>query len=553
MLKYLHIENIAVIEQSNIDFTNGFNLLTGETGAGKSIIIDAINAVLGERTSKELIRNGADKATVCAQFDDLNETVLAALGENGLSPDENGELYITRVLSLEGKGSVKINGVNVTTSVLKEIGKTLINIHGQHDNQNLLNPDMHVHYVDRVAQNEELLKIYLEEYKLFKEIRKEISSLETDEDEKARKMDYLKFQINELETANIKVGEFEELKEKIAVARGFENNLKLLNRAIEAFTGDENRSGIIDGLDSVKNLLLSTKLKEYEADTAMLDEVVLKVRDIASHIENFISNDEFSGENLDNMTERLDLLRRVMLKYGDSEEKLLETLKNAKTELEKITFSDKRIEELEEQLELSQERLIEKADKLSQSRIKAAKDFEKKVCEILNYLNMPDVKFVVDFKTSKYTKLGCDDVQFLISANAGENAKPLSKIASGGELSRVMLAIQNVLLDKNDVDTLIFDEIDTGISGRAADKVGNVLKAVASKHQVICITHLAQIALGADTHFLIEKTTEGGRTFTNLTKLDYEGRIREIARIMSGTEMTENLYNSAKELLDRRS
>lgn len=553
MLKYLHIENIAVIEQSNIDFTNGFNLLTGETGAGKSIIIDAINAVLGERTSKELIRNGADKATVCAQFDDLNETVLAALGENGLSPDENGELYITRVLSLEGKGSVKINGVNVTTSVLKEIGKTLINIHGQHDNQNLLNPDMHVHYVDRVAQNEELLKIYLEEYKLFKEIRKEISSLETDEDEKARKMDYLKFQINELETANIKVGEFEELKEKIAVARGFENNLKLLNRAIEAFTGDENRSGIIDGLDSVKNLLLSTKLKEYEADTAMLDEVVLKVRDIASHIENFISNDEFSGENLDNMTERLDLLRRVMLKYGDSEEKLLETLKNAKTELEKITFSDKRIEELEEQLELSQERLIEKADKLSQSRIRAAKDFEKKVCEILNYLNMPDVKFVVDFKTSKYTKLGCDDVQFLISANAGENAKPLSKIASGGELSRVMLAIQNVLLDKNDVDTLIFDEIDTGISGRAADKVGNVLKSVASKHQVICITHLAQIALGADTHFLIEKTTEGGRTFTNLTKLDYEGRIREIARIMSGTEMTENLYNSAKELLDRRS
>lgn len=553
MLKYLHIENIAVIEQSNIDFTGGFNLLTGETGAGKSIIIDAINAVLGERTSKELIRNGADKATVCAQFDNLNETVLAALGENGLSPDENGELYISRVLSLEGKGSVKINGVSVTTTVLKEIGKTLINIHGQHDNQNLLNPDMHVHYIDRVAQNDQLLKSYLEEYKLFKEIRKEISSLETDEEEKARKTDYLKFQINELETANIRVGEFEELKEKIAVSRGFENNLKLLNRAIEAFTGDENKSGIIDGLDSVKNLLISTKLKEYEADISMLDEVVLKIRDIASHIENFVSNDEFSAENLDNMTERLDLLRRVMLKYGDSEQKLILTLENAKKELDKITFSEERIEELEEQLGLSQERLIEKANKLTKSRIEAAKGFEEKVCEILSYLNMPDVKFVVDFKTSKYTKLGCDDVQFLISANAGENAKPLSKIASGGELSRVMLAIQNVLLDKNDVDTLIFDEIDTGISGRAADKVGNVLKSVAKQHQVICITHLAQIAANADTHFLIEKTTEGGRTFTNLTKLDYEGRISEIARIMSGTEMTENLYNSAKELLDRRS
>ena len=252
------------------------------------------------------------------------------------------------------------------------------------------------------------------------------------------------------------------------------------------------------------------------------------------------------------MTERLDFIRRIMLKYGDSEEKLLASLETARCELQKITFSDERLEELEEQLVASQERLINKAKALSDSRKTAAKGFEQKVCEILAYLNMPDVKFVVDFENGKYTKLGCDNVQFLISANAGENAKPLSKIASGGELSRVMLAIQNVLLDKNEVSTLIFDEIDTGISGRAADKVGNVLKNVAGGHQVICITHLAQIAANADTHFLIEKSTENGRTFTNLTTLDYEGKINEIARIMSGTDITENMYNSAKELLDRR-
>ena len=553
MLKYLHIENIAVIEQSNIDFTNGFNLLTGETGAGKSIIIDAINAVLGERTSKELIRNGAEKATVCAQFDCLTEDVINALSENGLSPDENGELYISRVLSLEGKGSIKINGIPVTATVLREIGKLLITIHGQHDNQNLLNPDMHIFYVDRVAENEKLLDDYLQEYRRFKEIRKEIASLETDEDEKERKTDYLKFQINELEAANIRVGELDELKEKIAIARSFEHNLKLLSKATAVFSGSEGESGVIDGVDSVKNLLFSTKLKEYDNDISSLEEILLKIRDIASHIENFVSNEEFSSENLDKMTERLDLLRRVMLKYGDSEEKLLHTLNEAKTELDKITFSDERIEELEEQLESSKERLITKANALTASRQKAAKDFEKKVCEILSFLNMPDVKFVVEFKKGKYTRLGCDEVQFLISANAGENAKPLSKIASGGELSRVMLAIQNVLLNKNEVPTLIFDEIDAGISGRAADKVGNVLKNVAGSHQVICITHLAQIAANADTHFLIEKTTSGGRTFTNLTKLSYEGRIHELARIMSGADITENMYNSAKELLDRRS
>ena len=551
MLKYLHIENIAVIEQSNIDFTKGFNLLTGETGAGKSIVIDAINAVLGERTSKELIRNGCDKATVSAHFGELDSETLALLEQNGLSADEDGELYISRVLSLEGKGSIRINGQAVTATVLREIGKTLINIHGQHDNQNLLNPEKHLMFIDRLAANEELLKIYLDEFNNFKSIRKEMQELESDEEQKERRLDYLKFQIDELEKAQIRCGELSELKEKISIAKRYEKTIESLNKTLCAINGDEESSGAIDKIAVAKKDLLFANLKGYEDDCNALEDIQYRLEEICSHIEEFVNNSEFSPENLNVMSERLDLIKSLMLKYGDSEEKLIISLENAKKEFEKIKFSDERLIQLEEMLSASQDRLIEKAENLSVSRKKTARSFEKSVCDILNFLDMPAVRFVVNFKKGRYTKNGADEVEFYISANAGETVKPLAKIASGGELSRVMLAIQNVLLDKNDVDTLIFDEIDTGISGRAADKVGIVLKKVAKSHQVICVTHLAQIAANADTHFLIEKNVCNDRTFTNLTKLDYEGRIKEIARIMSGTQMTQNLYNSAKELLDR--
>ncbi len=551
MLKYLHIENIAVIERSNIDFTSGFNLLTGETGAGKSIIIDSINAVLGERTSKELIRNGCDKATVSAHFGDLKTETLDLLEQNGLSADEDGELYISRVLSLEGKGSIRINGQAVTATVLREIGKTLINIHGQHDNQNLLDPDKHIMYIDRLADNEKLLKEYLEEFNRFKNIRSQIKELETDDDEKERKIDFLKFQIDELTKANIKVGEAQELKDKIDIAKRYEKTVGMMQKAYTALNGDEDTSGVLDGITIAQKMLSSAQLKDYEEDRNSLEDIQYKLEEISGHIEEFISNTEFSEENLNNMVERLDLLHSLMLKYGDSEEKLLSSLDNAISELEKINFSDERLAELEEELSASQDRLIQKGNAVTLSRKKTAQGFEKDVCEILNYLDMPAVRFVVNFEKGKYTKNGADEVEFFISANAGETPKPLAKIASGGELSRVMLAIQNVLLDKDQVNTLIFDEIDTGISGRAADKVGIVLKNVAKTHQVICVTHLAQIAANAHTHFLIEKSIRNGRTFTDLTKLDYEGRIKEIARIMSGTEMTQNLYNSAKELLDR--
>ncbi len=551
MLKYLHIENIAVIEQSNIDFTNGFNLLTGETGAGKSIVIDAINAVLGERTSKELIRNGCDNATVSAHFNELSSETISLLEQNGLSADENGELYISRTLSLQGKGNIRINGQAVTATILREIGKSLINIHGQHDNQNLLNPDKHLMFIDRLADNESLLNDYSKEFFTFKDIRKQIQDLETDDDQKERRLDYLRFQIDELTKANIKPGEVSQLKENISVAKRYEKTVTLLKNALSVLNGNEETTGAIDGIAVAKKTLGSCQLKDYEEDCNYLEDAQYRLEEICTHIEDFINNSDFSVENLNIMMERLDLLHSLMLKYGDSEEKLLKSLERAQSEFDKINFADERLAELDEQLCASQERLIEKGRALTISRKKTAEQFEKSVCSILNYLDMPDVRFFVNFEKGRYTKNGADEVEFYICANAGETPKPLAKIASGGELSRVMLAIQNVLLDKNDVDTLIFDEIDTGISGRAADKVGIVLKKVAKTHQVICVTHLAQIAANADTHFLIEKSTRNDRTFTSLTKLDYEGRIKEIARIMSGTQMTQNLYNSAKELLDR--
>lgn len=551
MLKYLHIENIAVIERANIDFTTGFNLLTGETGAGKSIVIDAINAVLGERTSKELIRNGCDKAIVSAHFGDLSEDVVKHLEDNGLCADEDGELYITRVLSLNGNGSIKINGQSVTASILRDIGKSLINIHGQHDNQNLLNPEKHLMYIDRLSSNEDLFNDYLEEFNKFKIIRKEIEELETDEDMKERRLDYLNYQIDELEKAQIQIGEFDQLKEKISIARKYEKTVEFLNKTVNAISGADESEGATDKIAVAKKQLLNSGLKDYEGDCNTLEDIQYKLEGICSHIYEFINNSEYSAENLNIMTERLDLLKSLMLKYGDSEEKLISSLNSAKEEYEKIKFSDERLNELEDMLSQSKDRLVEKAERLSLSRKNTARKFEKSVCEILNYLDMPGVQFIVNFKKGKYTRNGADEVEFYISANAGETVKPLTKIASGGELSRVMLAIQNVLLDRNDVDTLIFDEIDTGISGRAADKVGIVLKKVANNRQVICITHLAQIAANADTHFLIEKSISDNRTYTSLTKLDYEGRINEIARIMSGTDITQNLYNSAKELLDR--
>ena len=551
MLKYLHIENIAVIENANIEPTKTFNVLTGETGAGKSIIIDSLNAVLGERTSKELIRNGEEKAMVSAIFCDLSEETLSTIRENGFDVDEDGNLLVQRVLSLSGNGVIKINGVQTTASVLREIGKYLVNIHGQHDNQMLLKPENHYIYIDLLADNLKLKDEYYSCFKSFNDIRREIKSLETDEDKKAERIDLLKYQISELESAQIKVGELEKLRTSQKLLQNREKILKALQECTANLLGDDDNNGAVTLSQIALKSLDKLKNESFEEISIDIHNAIELLNNAAEKSEKLISDFSNENENLENINDRLDLLHHLMLKYGNDEESLIEFLENAKKELEKIEFSDEKLSELEDALLQAEQKLVLLGEKLTESRQNAAEKFSNSVCEALRQMDMSGVQFLVNINTGKYTKNGCDEIEFFISANAGESIKPLYKVASGGELSRIMLAIKSVIAQKDNVETLIFDEIDSGISGRAALKVAKQLKDVAKARQVICVTHLAQIASFADTHFLIEKSVSNDRTYTNVIPLDYDSRVGEIARIMSGAELTENTIKSAKELLDR--
>lgn len=553
MLKSLRIENIAVIEKTDIDLSEGFNTLTGETGAGKSIVIDSINAVLGERTSKDLIRNGCDKASVSALFCALSDSCISAIRENGYDVDEDGNLLIVRTLSLNGNGSVKINGAPATASVMRTIGKYLVNIHGQHDNQSLLNPDFHFIYIDKVAENGKLLEQYYDEFKKLNSIRKELSLVETDEEEKQRRKSLLEFQIDELKGADIKIGENEVLREQLKIADNFNKMMSALNNAHILLNGTDDADGATSMINNVKSEVSSLDIKEFDSTLQKIDEALFALEEVSIDIRRYTDNSSLKDLDSEKIGARLDLLHRLMLKYGNSEEAMLDFLTKAEKELKDIELSDEKAKSLEDELDKSTNRLIELGDKLTDSRLKAASKFALEVTEVLSYLNMPDVVFSVKREKGRYTKYGCDVIEFMIKTNAGENEKPLHKIASGGELSRTMLAIKSVLADRDDVDTLIFDEIDSGISGRAADKVGIQLKRVSENRQVICVTHLAQIAAFGDSHFLIDKTVNNGRTYTDVSLLSGDKRIEEIARIMSGTDLTDNLYNSAKELLDRSS
>ena len=551
MLKFLHIENIAVIERSDIEFSSGFNVLTGETGAGKSIVIDSINAVLGERTSRELIRAGCDTAEVSAVFGELDNATAAALSDIGVVPDDDGNIVIRRRLSAAGKGLIKLNDRPVTATELKEVGRHLVNIHGQHDNQALLDPERHLDYVDAVADDDPIKGKYYAEFREINKIRKELAAVQTDEDEKRRRVDLLKYSINELESAGIKPGEYDKLRRKLEIARNYQKTAEALARAYSELKGDDELDGAVSLLSGAEKALSSLRDEEWDKRASVLSSAASAAEDVSAAIYDFLENAEYSDIDPDEINARLDTLDKLMLKYGGGEWELLKVLDNAREELNDIEFSDKKAAELSELLDSSVERLVALGEELTEVRKKAAAAFEKQVCDILSYLNMPDVRFTVQFAKGRYTKRGCDTAEFMISANRGESVKPLSKIASGGELSRVMLAIKSVLLGRDPVGTMIFDEIDTGISGYTAGKVGTQLKRVAENRQVICVTHLAQIAAMGDTHLLIEKKAEGDRTFTSVSPLSYEDRINEIARIMSGAQMTENLYNSAKELLDR--
>ena len=551
MLKYLHIENIAVIEKSEIEFSDGFTVLTGETGAGKSIVIDALNAVLGERTSKELIRSGCEKAEVSALFSELSDNTLELLNENGYETDDSGELLIRRVLSNSSNGSVRINGKAATVGILKEIASSLVDIHGQHDNRNLLDEQQHCNYIDLLADNSLLREEYYKSFKRLNSLRRELAALETDEEEKQRKTELLNFQINELQSADIKIGESEELKKKLLVAENFEKNVKALNGVLSALRGDDESEGAKGLLTYAKRDLLTVSDDKLLSNVAKLETIGFELDAICADINEFIDANDYDASEISKIRDRLDFLYRLMLKYGDSEQKMLLFLENAEKELEAITFSEEREQQLSLELDEATEELVLLGEKLTSSRKQVAQLFEKNVCEGLCQLDMPNVKFSVLFNKGRYTKNGCDEVSFLISANTGEEPRPLSKVASGGELSRIMLVIKKCLAHKDAVPTLIFDEIDTGISGNAAVKGGEMLATVAIERQVICVTHLAQIAAAAKNHLLIKKHSDEERTYTNVSPLSGDEVISELARIMAGGELTENIIKSAKELLDR--
>ncbi|MBR4910727.1 MAG: DNA repair protein RecN [Clostridia bacterium] len=550
MLKSLHIENIAVIEQTDIEFSEGFNVLTGETGAGKSIIIDSINAILGERTSKELIRNGCDEAAVSAMFINVGAGAKEILEDNGYRLDDDGSLLVMRKLTHAGS-TVRINGRQATAGVLKSIGKSLINIHGQHDSQALLDPDCHYMYLDRLADNSELLDSYYYEFHRLNQVRKELAGLETDDALKERRIELLEYQIKELTDADLKPGEADDIKLKLQTIQNAEKTRAALSAAYSYLNGDELSDGAFSAIRNAQKKISLCKNDRFNGIDKNLNEALSYLDAATGQIREMLQSDGTLSVDPDTLRARLDFIVRLTLKYGGSEEKAVNYLADAIFELENIRRSDERIKELSLELDKSTERLIEIGEKLTASRKSAAQKFKHDVTDILVSLDMPNVQFEVSIEKGKYTKHGCDVVEFLIKTNAGESLKPLAKIASGGELSRVMLAIKSVLADKDDVDTLIFDEIDSGISGRAAQKVGSRLKTLSSVRQTLCVTHLAQIAAFAQNHFLIEKTVSGDRTFTTVKKLIGNDRVEEIARIMAGSNLSQNVYNSAKELLER--
>lgn len=551
MLSQLFINNIAVIEKASIDLSEGFTVLTGETGAGKSIIIDAIHAVLGERTSKELVRTGTQTASVSALFTDLGDELLSQLENLSVPMEEDGSLLIQRDIRLEGRSLCKLNGAPVTVSMLRELGPKLISIHGQHESYELLSPEVHMTYIDSFAGLENLLQDYQSSYHALRRLQQRLEAFRTDEGEKARKIDLLRYQIDELENADIQIGEHDELVKQRDIIRNSEKIAASLEMVRALLTGDENNDGLLSGLSQAASEMekAAQYMPETEDSTQKLRDAAYLLEDVDSALQNL--SIDFDPAALEAIEDRLDLLYRLGLKYGDTEEKMLEFLENCKTELHSIEFSDEEQAKLEQEYEAEKKKAIALAKELSAKRKESSEAFVKMVKRELAFLNMPGIEFLTEIERVPLYSMGCDKLQFLVSANKGEPAKPMSKIASGGELSRIMLAIKTVLSGKDGVDTLIFDEVDTGISGSAANKVGQKLKQVSQNRQVLCITHLAQIAALADNHLRISKHFEKERTFTQVEPLSFDGRKRELARIIGGDSITELQLEMAEEMLKK--
>ena len=547
MLSLLHIENIAVIERSDISFDQGFNVLTGETGAGKSIVIDAISAILGERAYRDMIRTGAAKASVRAVFTDVPEYPWFA--ENGVEYDP--ETVIQREIHLDGKNVCRVNGSLVTVNILRKLGIQLINIHGQHDSASLFDEANHLKFLDDFAENDALQADYAAKYAAVSAIRREIEGLTMDEAEKLRRMETLKYQIEEIEKAQLEAGEDETLEARRKVLQNAEKIADAMNEAVENLYGDDDSDGAASMLMTAERAL--ARIAKFDDNIAQLHEKVAdlmyQVQDAAEIARDARDELSYSERELDEIESRLDVIHRLRRKYGTTCQDILEYLARAKQELDEIEFADDHLERLKKKLQKAEKSAWDAAFALRDNRKNTALNMSERILTELAQLDMPRVQFSCEFTELELTANGADSVAFYMSANAGEALKPMSKVASGGELARIMLAMKNVLAEKDQVNTLIFDEVDTGVSGRAAQKVAEKLRSVAQHKQVLCVTHLPQLAALASTHFLIAKDERDGRTYTTVTPLDIEGRKRELARIIGGATITETTLKSAEEML----
>lgn len=550
MLRLLHIENIAVIEQAEIVFEDGFNVMTGETGAGKSIVIDAISAILGERAYRDMIRTGTNRAAVRAIFDRVPE--LPWFAENGVPYD--AETDIRRELTADGKNLCRVNGTAVTVGVLKKLGVQLINIHGQHDSAALFDEAQHLTVLDSFAEDEAERAAYAERYEAVRALRREIDRLSMDESEKLRRMESLQYQIDELTKAHLRPGEEEELEARRKLMQNAEKLSDGLHEASACLDGDSQTDGAATLLGQAERAL--ARLARIDDQLAPLQETVAdlmyRVRDCAEQVAEQVDALSFSEAELDDVEQRLDILHRLHRKYGPTCEEMLAYLEKAKNELDEIEFSSDRVEQLKKKLRAAEQTAQEAALVLRERRKRAGEQLSARICSELAELDMKKVEFSCVFTETELTPLGADAVAFYMTANAGEALKPLSKVASGGELARIMLALKNVLAERDRVPTLIFDEVDTGVSGRAAQRVAEKLLAVSRTKQVLCVTHLPQLAALADTHFRIAKREADGRTYTSVTPLDFEGRRQELARIIGGANITETTLQSAGEMLKQR-
>ena len=547
MLSLLHIENIAVIECADISFDQGFNVLTGETGAGKSIVIDAISAILGERAYRDMIRTGTNKASVRAVFSDVPD--LPWFTDNGVEYDS--ETVIQREIHLDGKNVCRVNGSLVSVAILRKLGTQLINIHGQHDSATLFDEDNHLTFLDAFGDNEQLRADYSEKYETVAKLRREIEKMTMDEGEKLRRMETLRYQIAEIEKADLEIGEDEALEERRKILQNAEKLSNGMDTAVECLYGGDESDGAAGLLAQAEYAL--ARLAKFSDNFAAMHErvadLMYQVQDAAEEVRDARDDPSYSADELEQIESRLDVIHKLRRKYGVTCEDILGYLDKAKKELDDIEFADDHLEHLKKKLKKAEKEAWDAAKTLRKNRQETSATMADRILTELAQLDMPRVQFACQFTETDLTANGADTVAFYMSANAGEALKPMSKVASGGELARIMLAMKNVLAEKDQVNTLIFDEVDTGVSGRAAQKVAEKLRSVASHKQVLCVTHLPQLAALANTHLLIAKSERDGRTYTSVTPLDIEGRKKELARIIGGTNITETTLKSAEEML----